>query len=95
TLAMDTSFSHLVSFPSDRDLQQRVAGALSRLQLPLFRSIRIVAAEGVIGLSGQVGSFYEKQIARAIARRVPGVHHVVDALTVVERAAPERLNARL
>ncbi len=47
-----------------------------------FERIKVREDCGVITLSGHVGSFYLRQLAIALARRVAGVQRVTDVLQV-------------
>lgn len=47
-----------------------------------FRRISVWAESGTVRLSGPVGSFFLRQMAIAMAKRVAGVRHVVDDLEV-------------
>ncbi len=76
------------SVASDTELRNRVVAAFARLQLPLTRLVDVRVLQGVIQLRGQVRSFYEKQLAFALAQRVPGVQGVVDQVTVIYPVGP-------
>jgi osmotically-inducible protein OsmY len=47
-----------------------------------FQRITVWAESGTVRLSGPVGSFFLRQMAIAMAKRVAGVRHVVDDLEV-------------
>ncbi len=59
-----------------------VHGALN--QSPYFspRQVQIEATEGNVRLEGTVGSFYQKQMAQELVRRVDGVDTVENQLQV-------------
>ena len=62
------------------DVKRRVTNLLwSR---PTLRAIRVDAEEGVVVLRGSVSTFYERQLCISGARRVPGVHRIVDLINV-------------
>ncbi|HEX4130691.1 MAG TPA: BON domain-containing protein [Pirellulales bacterium] len=72
---------------ANRRLADRVRTALVRLQVPAFRALSVEVRAGTVHLDGDVGSFYEKQLARACSRAIPGVFHVIDTLRVVDRTS--------
>jgi osmotically-inducible protein OsmY len=47
-----------------------------------FQRVSIRSEKGTVRLSGHVGSFFLRQMAIAMAKRVAGVRHVVDDLKV-------------
>ena len=55
---------------------------LSRMPWPTIRFIRIEVQEGIVRLSGCVGSYYEKQIADREVQQLPGVRKVKDQIEV-------------
>jgi osmotically-inducible protein OsmY len=63
-------------------LLDEVHGALSRSPYLSPRDVRIEAEEGVIRLEGAVRSFFHKQMAQEVIRRVDGVERVVNCLQV-------------
>lgn len=46
------------------------------------RSIDVTTDHGVVILQGQVQSFYEKQLAQEVVRRLDGVHRVENRIEV-------------
>lgn len=44
--------------------------------------VRIEAGEGRVRLHGDVGTFFEKQMAQEVVRRIDGVQHVENLLQV-------------
>lgn len=48
-----------------------------------LRGVRCRFADGVVTLSGQVASFYLKQVAQAIVGRLPAVRQIRNELRVV------------
>jgi osmotically-inducible protein OsmY len=50
--------------------------------LPSRRQVRIEAADGHVVLKGNVGSFFEKQMAQEAIRRVDGVQLIDNRLEV-------------
>ncbi|MEM1303837.1 MAG: BON domain-containing protein [Planctomycetota bacterium] len=67
--------------PTDA-LADRVHTALESSPHLSVRSMRIEAEHGHIRLAGDVGSFFEKQIAQEVVRRVDGVDRVENLLQV-------------
>src|SRR5215475_5104904 len=74
----ETRFSE----PQDRDLERRVTTFLASQHRPGLRAVKVHACQGVVTLSGQVGSFYEKQLSVQLSRRVAGVIQLDDELVV-------------
>ena len=66
----------------DRDLEQRVKFFLAGHNLPALRRLAVAARDGTVTLSGQVPTFYAKQLSQQCRRRVAGVRHVVDRVVV-------------
>lgn len=82
---MSSAFDTTIKSAADLNVQRRVLLTLGQLHVPLFRFLHVDVTDGVVTLSGRVGSYYERQLAQSRARRVPGVIRLVDALIVVER----------
>jgi osmotically-inducible protein OsmY len=68
--------------PPRPDLLDEVQGALSRSPYPIRDELKIEAREGVIRLEGAVRSFFHKQMAQEVIRRVDGVERVENLLQV-------------
>ena len=68
---------------SDERLAQAVISAVRRAGVRAVPGLRIVADDGCINVQGMARSFYEKQLVLHAARRVPGVHAIVDELEVL------------
>jgi osmotically-inducible protein OsmY len=64
------------------ELAQRVRDCLLNKQAE-FRLLDVWADRGTVKLSGPMNSFYLRQLAISLARRLPGVLHVVDDMHVV------------
>jgi osmotically-inducible protein OsmY len=64
------------------DLRRRVKLFLDNSNLPGLRHITINVDGGHVVLSGQVQTFYERQLAGEFSRRVAGVLQVSDQLEV-------------
>ena len=65
---------------ANEQLRQRVRLFLSGSNQPGLRHIEVDAHGDTVTLSGSVRTFYEKQLAVRLSRRVAGVIHVVDSL---------------
>jgi len=63
-------------------LLDQVRGALSKNPYLSSRHVQIEAADGNVRLEGTVSSFYQKQMAQELARRVDGVERVENQLQV-------------
>jgi osmotically-inducible protein OsmY len=50
--------------------------------VPSRRQLRVEAADGHVVLQGNVGSFFEKQMAQEAIRRVDGVERIENRLEV-------------
>lgn len=72
----------LADSPSIDSLEYRVSQALSRSPYKLNRAFRVEAAGGAVKLHGQVQTFFEKQMAQEVARRLDGVEQVENLLVV-------------
>jgi hypothetical protein len=64
------------------DLAEQVHGALSRSPYVSPRELRVQAAQGVVRLEGAVRSFFQKQMAQEVIRRVDGVERIENCLQV-------------
>jgi hypothetical protein len=71
-----------VAEPPRSPLVDQVHGALSRSPYISARDFRIEAEEGVVRLEGAVRSFFHKQMAQEVIRRLDGVERVVNCLQV-------------
>jgi len=72
----------LTNRPSDQDLERRVFQYLWDRRMPALRELSVEAQCGTVTLSGNVPSFYEKQLCQNICRRVAGVIRFVNDVTV-------------
>lgn len=68
----------------DADLKTRVISFLAESHMPGLRHLRVDAAQGVVTISGEVKTFYEKQVGGQRARRVAGVVKLIDRIAVAE-----------
>ena len=67
---------------NDRELARRVTNFLAGQHVPALRAIQVKAHNGAVTLSGRVRSYYEKQLSHHGAKRVAGVHQVINEIEV-------------
>ena len=67
-------------------LAQRVEGAMVANPYFSSRQLRFETAGGRVVLSGVVGTFFQKQMAQEIVRRIEGVREIDNCLEVTWRA---------
>ncbi len=72
-----------VEYPDD-DLKHRVESFLFSRHFPGFRDLSVQVENGTVTVTGEVNSYYEKQIAINSCRRVAGVLCVADEIQVHE-----------
>lgn len=65
-------------------LGHRVYRSIIGLGYPQLTNISCESYGATIKLSGTLSSYYLVQVAQAIACKVPGVHRVVNEITVVD-----------
>ena len=63
-------------------LHEQVRSALDQSPYVCQNQVQIEAASGKVRLEGTVGSFYQKQMAQELVRRIDGVERVVNQLQV-------------
>jgi len=63
-------------------LLEKLRGALSQSHFLSPRQVRVETVGGNVRLEGTVGSFYQKQMAQELVRRVDGVETVENQLQV-------------
>ena len=73
---------------SDRDLERRVMSFLAARHVPGLRYLAVQATNGVVTVSGQVLTFYEKQLCNQCCRRVAGVLELINAVDVSNTPSP-------
>jgi len=66
----------------DSDLSRRVVSFLNEAHMPGLRHLAVEANNGIVTLSGQVRTYYEKQLGSQRARRVAGVVKLIDQISV-------------
>jgi osmotically-inducible protein OsmY len=64
------------------DIGEKIVEALQRHAEREGDHIGVIAHEGIVTLTGKVGSYAERSAARGAAWSAPGVHAVIDNLTV-------------
>ncbi len=68
----------------DLDLEKRVIRFLETKHVPSLRHLIIKSRNGVVVLSGQVHTYYEKQLCNQCCGRVLGLEKLVNSVEVVE-----------
>lgn len=63
-------------------LFEQVQGVLTKNPYLSAKQFRIETADGLVRLQGTVGSFYQKQMAQELLRRVDGVQRIENHLQV-------------
>lgn len=63
-------------------LFEQVRGVLTNNPYLSAKHFRIETADGTVRLHGTVGSFYQKQMAQELLRRVDGVERIENQLQV-------------
>jgi osmotically-inducible protein OsmY len=67
---------------STTPLVEQVQSALNRNPYFPARKLRVEATDGHVLIEGTVGSFFQKQMAQEVVRRLDGVERVVNQLQV-------------
>ena len=67
---------------TDVELSLRVQRFFAQSNYPTLRLIKVANVGGTVTLSGQVASFYEKQLSLHLAGRVAGVRYLIDVSQV-------------
>lgn len=68
--------------PAASPLQQAVSTAIESSPYIAGSRVRIEAGDGRVRLHGDVGTFFEKQMAQEVVRRIDGVEQVENLLQV-------------
>lgn len=74
-----------IDYP-DQDIQFRVTKFLGSRHFPSFRELDVQVENGTVTLSGELATFYEKQVALNSCQHVAGVLSLIDEVHVEERA---------
>jgi hypothetical protein len=69
---------------ADCGLEQRVIRFLEGKHVPGLRHLAVKARGGIVKLSGQVHTYYEKQLCNQCCGRIPGLQELVNAVEVTE-----------
>src|SRR5688572_29631532 len=67
---------------ADRELARRVTNFLAGQHVPALRAIQVEVRNGAVTLRGRVRTYYEKQLSHHSAKRVAGVHQVINEIEV-------------
>ncbi len=70
-----------IDYPDD-DVHQRVSSFLYSRHFPAFRNLDIFVEHGAVTLTGEVQSYYEKQVAITSCQHVAGVLLLIDEIDV-------------
>ena len=73
----------------DQDLQKRVSRFLRSRHFSNFRDLDVRVTHGQVTISGEVDSYYEKQVAINACQHVAGVLSLVDDIDV-RQASPRK-----
>jgi len=71
-----------IDYP-DEDVCRRVSRFLYSQHFPAFRTLQVEVVHGAVTLTGQVRSYYEKQVAMRSCQHVVGVLSLIDEIDVV------------
>ncbi len=63
-------------------LLEQIQGALSSSPYIPARQLHVEAADGLVRIEGTVGSFFQKQMAQEVVRRLDGVQRIENELQV-------------
>jgi osmotically-inducible protein OsmY len=66
----------------DKDVYLRVCSILQSRHFPAFRQLGVQVEQGIVTLTGQVCSYYEKQVAITTCQHVAGVRSLIDCIVV-------------
>jgi osmotically-inducible protein OsmY len=77
----------VLHMPVETTLAERVEGAIVANPYFSSRELRFETADGRVVLSGNVGTYFQKQMAQEIVRRVEGVREIDNCLEVSWRPA--------
>ncbi len=78
---MKTAEKIRIDFPDD-DVRRRVSRFLHSRHFPAFRNLEIEVVHGAVRLTGEVQSYYEKQVAMTSCQHVAGVLSLIDEIDV-------------
>ncbi len=72
---------------ANKELQKQVVAYLASRNFHSFRRLTVRAHQGVVSLSGNLDTYYERQVAVESARRVAGVTRIIDRIIVDPESA--------
>jgi carbon storage regulator len=72
---------------TDRELQRRIKNFLEGLNLSALRDLEVEVHSGAAVITGQVRTFYHKQLATSCCQRVAGVLSVLNEVQVTDLPA--------
>ena len=78
---MKTAQQIRIDYPDD-DVRSRVSRFLCSRHFPAFRNLDIEVEHGAVTITGEVHSYYEKQIAMTSCQHVAGVLSLIDEICV-------------
>ena len=82
-LSMSTTTFSRIDYV-DEELRDCVVRFLSSLHFPSFRELQVDVSNGHVTLSGELNSYYEKQVALKLCKHVAGVLGIIDEIVVKE-----------
>ena len=74
--------SNLAECNSSSPIAERVKTSLNRLGNRQLGSLSCEQQDSTVILTGELGSFYDSQMAQVIAAKVPGVGRVINRVVV-------------
>lgn len=69
-------------------LTDRIAAALSANPYVPRKTLRFEAGEGRVTLRGVVHTYFQKQMAQEVLRRIEGIHEILNELEVTGTGGP-------
>ena len=69
--------------PTETSAAERIKEELFRRNVPNLRRLDVEVSKGVAHIRGNVGSFYEKQLATICCQKASGVNRVLNSIRVV------------
>lgn len=72
------------------NVERRIEAYLAISPHPGLRRLRATTEQGAVVLTGEVASYYEKQLAWGLASRVAGARHVIDDVRVRPHTSTSR-----
>ena len=70
----------------DADIRHRVTSFLNSRHFPAFKNLQVEVENGSVIVSGELRTYYEKQVALSTCQRVAGVRTLIDEIGVSEEA---------